>query len=317
MAELPTVGFIGAGRVAGTLAPALADAGYRVAAVSSRTQASAERVAALVPGTVASDAQGVGNAANLVFITTSDGAVQGVAGGLRWRRGQAAVHCSGVLTLEPLAPARAQGATTGSWHPFQTFGGEGTSTRLEGVTFGIEADAELYETLAELTERVGGIPLPVPAGARPLYHAASVMSCGYLTTLLHEAEVLWVRAGLPRESAGRAIGVLAEATLANMRSAGAEAALSGPTTRGDEDTVRMHLDAVSSSAPELLPLYAALSARSAVLARDAGQSTGGTDWDALFAEYARASPLRQAQGRLWTHKRGEASLVDNPGSKGG
>ncbi|MCH7482877.1 MAG: DUF2520 domain-containing protein, partial [Chloroflexi bacterium] len=33
----PTVGFIGAGRVAGVLAPALAAAGYRVAAVASRT----------------------------------------------------------------------------------------------------------------------------------------------------------------------------------------------------------------------------------------------------------------------------------------
>ena len=78
--------------------------------------------------------------------------------------------------------------------------------------------------------------------------------------------------------------MLAEATLANLRAAGAEAALSGPTSRGDGDTVRMHLDAISSSAPELLPLYAALSARSAVLAKDAGRPTGGTDWDALFAD---------------------------------
>ena len=150
MAELPTVGFIGAGRVAGTLAPALAAAGYRVAAVSSRTQASAERVAALVQEAAVSDAQGVADAANLVFVTTSDGAVQAVAGELRWRHGQVVVHCSGVLTLEPLAAAKAQGAATGSWHPFQTFGGEGTSTSLEGVTFGIEADAGEPSGLASL-----------------------------------------------------------------------------------------------------------------------------------------------------------------------
>ena len=285
MAELPSVGFIGAGRVAGALAPALAAAGYRVAVVASRTVASAELVAGRVPGAAATDAQGVVDAAELVFLTTSDAAIGPVAGAVRWRAGQAAVHCSGALTLEPLAAARGQGALTGSWHPFQTFGAEGTSTTLEGVTFGIEADAGLYDTLSELAERVGGVALPVPAGARALYHAASVMSCGYLTTLLHEAEALWTRAGLPPEAAGPAIGVLAATTLANLRRAGAGAALSGPTARGDEATVRLHLDALAANAPELLPLYAAVSARSAVLAEEVGRPVGETDWAALFAEY--------------------------------
>ena len=285
MAELPSVGFIGAGRVAGALAPALAAAGYRVAVVASRTVASAELVAGRVPGATATDAQGVVDAAELVFLTTSDAAIGHVAGALRWRDGQAAVHCSGALTLEPLAAARRQGALTGSWHPFQTFGAEGTATTLEGVTFGIEAEAGLYDRLFELAERVGGVGLPVPAGARALYHAASVMSCGYLTTLLHEAEALWTRAGLPPEAAGPAIGVLAETTLANLRRAGAGAALSGPTARGDEATVRLHLDALAANAPELLPLYAAVSARSAVLAEEVGRPVGETDWAALFAEY--------------------------------
>ena len=300
MAELPSVGFIGAGRLASTLAPALAAAGYRVAAVASRTSASAERVAALVPGAAAADAQGVVDAAELVFLTTSDGAIGPVAGALRWRDGQAVVHCSGALTLDPLAAARKYGALVGSWHPFQTFvapgGAEGTATTLAGVTFGIEADAGLYERLAELTERVGGVALPVPAEARVLYHAASVMSCGYLTTLLHEAEALWKRAGLPPEAAGAAIGVLAETTLANLRRAGAEAALSGPTSRGDEATVRLHLDAVAERAPELLPLYAAVSARSAVLAEEAGRPVGETDWAALFAEYVPRSEGHKGEG---------------------
>ena len=302
MAELPVVGFIGAGRVAGVLAPLIAAAGYRVAAVASRTSASAERVAALVPGAIAADAQGVADAAELVFLTTSDGAIGPVAGALRWREGQAVVHCSGALTLEPLAAARRHGALVGSWHPFQTFiaqgraggGAEGTATTLAGVTFGIEADDSLYERLADLTGRVGGVALPVPAEARVLYHAASVMSCGYLTTLLHEAEALWKRAGLPPEAAGAAIGVLAETTLANLRRAGAGAALSGPTSRGDEATVRLHLDAVAERAPELLALYAAVSARSAVLAEEAGRPAGETDWAALFAEYA---PRTGVQGR--------------------
>jgi hypothetical protein len=46
----PQIGFIGAGRVANTLAVSLAAAGYPVVAVASRTLASAETLAARVPG---------------------------------------------------------------------------------------------------------------------------------------------------------------------------------------------------------------------------------------------------------------------------
>lgn len=282
MGERPTLAFIGAGRVAGALAPALARLGCRVAAIASRSPESAERVAALVPDSRAATAQEAADSADAVFITTSDGAIADVAASVAWRHGQFALHCSGALTLEPLEPARAAGASIGSWHPFQTFGGG--ETRLDGVTFGIEAEGDALAFLERLTEDVGGYALRVPAGARALYHAASVMSCGYLTTLLHEARTLWVRAGLPPEQASRAIGRLAETTLANIERDGAGAALTGPTSRGDAATVRLHIAAVREAAPELLPLYKEISLRSAQLAREAGRPGGLVDWEALFAE---------------------------------
>ena len=282
MSERPSAAFVGAGRVAGALAPALARLGYPVAAVASRSRESAERVAALAPGSRAATAQEAADSADAVFITTSDGAIADAAAGIAWRPGQFAVHCSGALTLEPLEPARTAGAGVGSWHPFQTFGG---GARLEGVTFGIEAEGDALAFLERLSEDVGGHALRVPASARALYHAASVMSCGYLTTLLHEARTLWVRAGLPPEQAARAIGRLARTTLANIESAGAGAALTGPTSRGDAGTVRLHLEAARAAAPELLPLYREISLRSAELAREAGRPGGLMDWEALFAEY--------------------------------
>lgn len=281
MSERPTLAFIGAGRVAGALAPALARLGSRVAAIASRSRESAERVAALVPGSRAATAQEAADSADAVFITTSDGAIADVAASVAWRPGQFALHCSGALTLEPLEPARAAGASVGSWHPFQTFGGE---TRLDGATFGIEAEGDALAFLERLTEDVGGHALRVPASARALYHAASVMSCGYLTTLLHEARTLWVRAGLPPEQAARAIGRLAETTLANIERDGAGAALTGPTSRGDAATVRLHIAATREAAPELLPLYKEISLRSAQLAREAGRPGGLVDWEELFAE---------------------------------
>ena len=214
--ERRSIAFIGAGRLAGVLAPELARIGHHIAAVASRSRKSAERVAALA-GSRAAGLQEAVDAAELVFITTPDDAIGSVASEARWRAGQWVVHCSGALTLSPLAPVRQAGASVGSWHPFQTFGGE---TSLDGVTFGIEADGALLDALERLSTEVGGYALRVPAESRALYHAASVMSCGYLTTLLNEAQTLWERAGLPPEAALRAMGRLARTTLANIESVG-------------------------------------------------------------------------------------------------
>ncbi len=282
MDDRPAIAFIGAGRVAGMLARAFADLGYPVPAVASRSPESAQRVASLVPDCRAVSPQDAADAAEVVFITTSDGAVADVAASVAWRAGQGVVHCSGALTCEPLAPARAAGANVGSWHPFQTFGGE---TTLAGVTFGIEAEGDLLAFLESLASEVGGYPLRVPAEARALYHAASVFSCGYLTTLLGEARTLWTRAGLPPEQAFQAITRIASSTLANIERFGAETALTGPTSRGDAGTVRLHLDSVKSVAPELLPLYREICLRSVELARQAGRPVAGMDLRPLFDEY--------------------------------
>lgn len=282
MDERPSIAFIGAGRVAGMLARAFADLGYPVPAVASRLPESAQRVASLVPGCSAVSPQDAVGTAEVVFITTSDGAVADVAASVAWRAGQGVVHCSGALTCGPLAPARDAGANVGSWHPFQTFGGE---TTLAGVTFGIEAEGDLLAFLERLASEVGGYPLRVPAEARALYHAASVFSCGYLTTLLGEARTLWTRAGLPPEQAFQAITRIAGSTLANIERFGAETALTGPTSRGDAGTVRLHLDSVRNVAPELLPLYREICLRSVELARQAGRPVAGMDLRPLFAEY--------------------------------
>ncbi len=282
MDDRQAIAFIGAGRVASMLAPAFAELGYPVAAVASRSPESAQRVASLVPGCQALSAQEAADAAEVVFVTTSDGAVVGVAASVAWRAGQGVVHCSGALTCEPLGPARDAGALVGSWHPFQTFGGE---TTLAGVTFGIEAEGDLLAFLERLTTEVGGHPLRVPAEARALYHAASVLSCGYLTTLLGEARTLWTRAGLPPEQALQAIAHIARTTVANVERIGPAPALTGPTSRGDTGTVRLHLDAVRDVAPDLLPLYREISLRSVELAREAGRPGATMDWRPLFAEY--------------------------------
>ena len=295
MTERPTIAFVGAGRAANVLGVALAKAGYSVVAVASRTRGSAKAAANAIQTAgaahcVAVEVQAAADAAELVLVTTTDGAIAEVASSVRWRTGQAVAHCSGALGADALNPAREQGAEIGAWHPFQTLAG---SAKLEGVTFGIEAGGKLYETLAQMSRAVGGTLLNVPPEARPLYHAASVLACGYLTTLLREARRVWEAAGLPEKAGRQAIGAIAEATLANVRALGEGPTVTGPVSRGDTETVRLHLESIRELVPELLPLYTAISRRSAVLSLDAGRPTQSLDeWDVLYGEFV---PSEQAE----------------------
>ena len=282
---LPSVGFIGAGRVACALAPALRQAGYAVRAIASRGAASADSLAASAGAKSVSPQEAV-DRCELVFLAVPDDAIASVAASLAWREGQAAVHLSGALGREALAGAAAPGAATGAFHPVQTFGGAGTRASLEGVAFGIDAEPPLYGVLARMAERLGGRALRVPSDARALYHTGAVLACGYVTALLAEAMDAWERAGLPRAEAQAALARMAETTAANVGAAGPGEALTGPIVRGDAATVRAHIAALRAAAPHALETYAAIGKRAAALAAANGRG-GGVDWNELFEEATR------------------------------
>ncbi|MFZ0872966.1 MAG: DUF2520 domain-containing protein, partial [Pseudonocardiaceae bacterium] len=69
--------------------------------------------------------------------------------------------------------------------------------------------------------------------------------------------------------AERLLGPLLEAALDNTLRHG-DRALTGPVTRGDVDTVRLHLRVLADSAPELLESYRVQAARTADRAQAAG-----------------------------------------------
>lgn len=79
------LGFIGAGRVGKALALALHQQGYTVASAASRTFASAEALAKLVPGCTAyPTVDEAAEAADFVFITSTDDSIGLVASGTSW-----------------------------------------------------------------------------------------------------------------------------------------------------------------------------------------------------------------------------------------
>lgn len=256
-ANMTNIGFIGAGTVGTALAVRLKEKGYMVTAVASRTLASAERLAGMVDSCRVQDSpQSVAEAADIVFITTPDDVIPGVVSQINWHSGQSVIHCSGADSLDILDPAGKAGACVGAFHPLQTFASiTHALENIPGSTFAVEADEPLLSTLKEMALALNGQLIELKPGDKVIYHTAAVLACNYLVTLVKLATDLWQTFDVPPREATRALLPLLRGTINNLDNVGLPDCLTGPIARGDLGTVRKHLAALETRAPELLPSY--------------------------------------------------------------
>ena len=251
------VGFIGSGTVGTALAIGLSARGYPIVAVSSRTKASADRLAKQICGCQSVESnQAVADAAELVFITTPDAAIPLVASEVRWHPGQSVVHCSGADSTATLEPARKLGARVGAFHPLQTFASvKQAIDNLPGSTFAIEAEEPLLSTLKDMATALDGHFIELKAEDKVIYHAAAVIACNYMVTLVKLATDLWQTFDIPPEEATKALIPLLKGMLNNIENVGIPQCLTGPIARGDTGTIKKHLKALDKVAPRLLSTY--------------------------------------------------------------
>ena len=250
-------GFIGAGTVGTALATTLSAMGYQVVAVSDRSQKSAARLAQDISGCRAvKNGQAVADTAELVFITTPDDAIPSVAAEIQWHPNQSVVHCSGADSTDILEPARQLGAQVGAFHPLQTFASVRQAIdNIPGSTFAIEAEEPLRTTLKEMATALEGQWIELKASDKVLYHAAAVIACNYMVTLVKAATDLWQTFDIPVQQATKALMPLLQGTLNNINSIGIPNCLTGPIARGDTGTINKHLKALGQSAPAVLSTY--------------------------------------------------------------
>jgi predicted short-subunit dehydrogenase-like oxidoreductase (DUF2520 family) len=274
--QRPVTGIVGAGAAGTALGVALDRAGWPVGAVASRDAGRRERFRAHVPG-----ARGFGEAnalldeVELIILAVPDDAIAGVAGGLRLYAGQAMVHTSGLLGPEVLAPAMGAGTQSGTFHPLVAFADvERAVTALRGATIAIEGDEELAAHLAEMAEAVGGVPVRLPPGTKPAYHAAAVLAAGGVVGLLDTICEIGRTLGLDEAGVLAVYLPLVEQTLANARALGVAASLTGPARRGDAGTIAAHREAIAQEAPGAADVYRALLTRGVALAEGAGSISG-------------------------------------------
>ena len=94
-----------------------------------------------------------------------------------------------------------------------------------------------------------------PPGGLRISHAAAVIACNYLVTLVKLATDLWQTFGIPPGEATKALMPLLRGTLNNIDNVGIPGCLTGPIARGDTGTIKKHLKALEKVSPGVLSTY--------------------------------------------------------------
>jgi predicted short-subunit dehydrogenase-like oxidoreductase (DUF2520 family) len=249
---------VGAGRLGGALALALAAKGWSVR-LHSRGDEGRQRAEALgLKAATPADLR----RARVVLLCVPDAAVPTVAKALSTTlpRTTALVHTAGALSLDSLGTAK--GRARGSFHPLCAVSSPRDSLAGHAVAVSTRSRA-LRDVLRRMAVDVGLQVLDVPEAHRAAYHAGAVMSAGGLVALADAAVAALGAAGIAPDAALAALLPLMRSALRGVEARGLAGALTGPIVRGDAGVVAAHLGALPE---EVTPLYQLLSRRALRLA---------------------------------------------------
>lgn len=305
----PTLTVVGAGRLGTALAVALERIGYNITAVVARERSHARRATRLLssrPPALGSSELGKIPDSDILIIATPDDGVAEIAyriSAVRERprpdhprasaRKRVALHVSGALSSDSLAPLRARGFAVGSLHPLVSVSDAASGADgLRGAFYCVEGDAAAVRVARRVVRDLGGRAFSVNPSDKALYHAAAVVAAGHLTALFDVATSLLARCGVKANIARRALLTLSESALDNLaRAPDNSRALTGPFARRDLDTIRKHLDALDATGDdEAFSLYVTLGRRALKMS-----ARGVTNEDRkILYELQRALEKREA-----------------------
>jgi predicted short-subunit dehydrogenase-like oxidoreductase (DUF2520 family) len=275
----PEVSIIGSGRLGTALAVALARRGYSIRSLVARRPQKAQQAARLLDAEVqvlaAKQLRSL-LTADVFLITVPDDQIADVAAELsRLRFTGIALHTSGALSAEILAPLREKGWRIGSVHPLMSVSdARDGAAALRGGYWSVEGDKDALRVAKEIVRDLGGKSFSIRSEDKPLYHAAAVMVSGNVTALFDVALEMLVQCGLTRKTARLVLLPLIASTLRNLEIMDPAEALTGTFSRGDVETVKRHLASLKKhELAGALELYRLLGLRSLELTKKHPQIT--------------------------------------------
>jgi len=270
------IAIIGAGVVGTAIGYLLKQSGYSITGIGSRLMESAGKARDFIgQGEASTDLVRIARNADIVFITTSDDAIEQVCNHISGQRGfkpgSLVAHTSGALPVEVLDGAKQAGALTVCIHPLQSLPSVQEALRnISGSYFCLEGDSSSLKAARELVKALNGLELTIAPGGKSLYHAGAAAVSNFLVATIGFGLQLHEAAGINRRDSLNALLPLIRGTLKNVEQLGIPDALTGPIARGDVHTVQNHLHSIEQNLPELLGLYAELGRYTLGLALEKG-----------------------------------------------
>ncbi|GLT16859.1 hypothetical protein GCM10007938_06360 [Vibrio zhanjiangensis] len=258
------INILGAGRVGQTIGKLLVDARVvQVGSIYNRTKLSAEKSVLFIgEGTPIANLSDM-EQADLYMITTADGVLSEVCDHMldvhNFKQGSVIFHCSGVAPSSLFKRAQKYGCHIASVHPVKSFADPAIAVSdFEGTFCAVEGDKKALDILEECFQSIGGQIFTINTNKKALYHGATVMACNNLVALIEAAASMYIDSGLDRQTALKVMEPIVRGTITNVFTLGTVSALTGPIARGDSETVRKHLDALTDDDGMLIDVYCSL-----------------------------------------------------------
>jgi predicted short-subunit dehydrogenase-like oxidoreductase (DUF2520 family) len=231
--------FVGAGRLASNLAPALKEAGHQIVQVYSRTFSSAKALAALVDAEPVDQLSAVVTKADVFIFSLTDAVLPIVAAQLGEGRSKAVfLHTAGSV---PMSVFDGVVPIHGVLYPMQTFSKE-RRVDFSCVNIFIEgSDEHALEVARTLAVSVSTHVKELSSEARRHLHLAAVFACNFANHCYQLSAEILEKYQLPFD----VMLPLIDETAAKVHSLSPREAQTGPAVRYDENVLRAQMQLLS------------------------------------------------------------------------
>ena len=218
--------FVGAGRVATSLALALHSAGHTILQVYSRTEKSAQSLAEKVDSAFTTSLESLSPRADLYIVALTDTALAHLAPHItQGREDSLFVHTAGSMSIDTLTCPR-----RGVFYPMQTFSMERVVDFRHVPCFveaSTETDVQLLQTVASgISDNV----FTLSSADRQYLHLAAVFCCNFSNHCYAIAERMLAEHGVPFS----VMLPLIDETAAKVHNLSPVLGQTGPAARGDK-----------------------------------------------------------------------------------
>lgn len=252
--------FVGAGRLATNLARALHDAGHRIVAVYSRTQASADALCALVGGQATDSVDALPRSADAFILSVKDSVLASLADALLpGRESSVFLHTAGSIPMSVLGRFPHHGVI----YPMQSFSKE-RQVDFSQVSFFIEGHDDLSLQLARtIAGSVSSHVVELSSEQRRHLHLAAVFACNFVNHCYALSAEVLARQGIAFE----AMLPLIDETARKVHEMKPRSAQTGPAVRYDENVIAAQHELLSHD-PMMQEIYDLMSKSIHRLAND-------------------------------------------------